>query len=286
LAAAVFCFGVFGFQQVEGAQGEGRAKPVLPELQDIETLSLDEALDEAMQRKEFAWRMPRDLVPVPEEDKNIFVRFADSMTAFVRKSIQDGMDWLEAFVKKMFTDQDSISGSGGNSFSTAAIVKGVSIIMLGIMGLLIAWTILRSRRQRKVAVEEIATAYAVPDLDDESVVASALPEEEWLGLARDLRAEGELRKAVRAYFLAGLASLGRVEVVRIARFKSNREYQRELQRRAYRCPGAAEPFSDSIRRFEQIWYGLYEVSDSELDEMADVVNQVRHRCVSPSGEDK
>ena len=89
---------------------------------------------------------------------------------------------------------------------------------------------------------------AVPDLNEESVTADQLPEDGWLQLARELMERGELRLALRASYLAGLAHLGHRELIHLARHKSNRDYDRELHRRARAQRRAARRLRRQSRR--------------------------------------
>ena len=89
----------------------------------------------------------------------------------------------------------------------------------------------------------------MPDLNSEDVVASQLPEDEWLRLAREMMERGELRLAIRALYLATLAHLGLRELISIARHKSNRDYQRELLRRARAREDLQEAFGESVSIF-------------------------------------
>ena len=63
-----------------------------------------------------------------------------------------------------------------------------------------------------------------PDLAAEDLLATQLPEDEWLSLARGLLASGERRLALRAFYLSLLAGLGERKLLVIARHKSNRDY--------------------------------------------------------------
>ena len=73
---------------------------------------------------------------------------------------------------------------------------------------------------------------ATPDLADETLLASQLPEDEWLRLARDFGDAANHRLALRAFYLSILAGLGERGLLAIARHKSNRDYLLELRRRA------------------------------------------------------
>src|SRR5439155_1506172 len=90
-----------------------------------------------------------------------------------------------------------------------------------------AWK--RRGAPREVSSEALGL---VPDLSDENLSASRLPEGDWLNLARELMGQGDLRLALRAFYLASLAHLAQRDLIRVAKFKSNRDYEQELRRRA------------------------------------------------------
>ena len=104
----------------------------------------------------------------------------------------------------------------------------------------------------------------VPDLGDERVVASQLPADDWLKLARELMGKGELRLALRALYLASLAHLAQREMISVARFKSNRDYERELRRRARALPDLLSAFAENVGIFDRAWYGLHDVTEEAV----------------------
>ncbi len=151
----------------------------------------------------------------------------------------------------------------------AWIFCGLAVVALVIIG----WKVWK----RSVApVYVVAEAQpAMPDLTAEDIAADQLPEDAWLGLARQMMERGEFRLALRALYLAALAHLGDRQFISIARHKSNRDYQRELRRRR---PGETElnaTFADAVRAFERAWYGQHEVTPDILS--ASEVNLQRIR---------
>ena len=79
-------------------------------------------------------------------------------------------------------------------------------------------------------------------------------------MGRQLLAQGDLRPALRAFYLASLSHLASRGFITIARFKSNRDYQIELQRRGRGQPELSVLFRENVGTFERIWYGLHEVN--------------------------
>jgi hypothetical protein len=99
-----------------------------------------------------------------------------------------------------------------------------------------------------------------PDLHAPDLLADQWPEEGWLKLARELAQAGNLRLALRASYLAGLAHLGQRQLITIARYKSNFDYDRELRRRARQQEALLTAFHENLTAFECAWYGLHEVT--------------------------
>src|SRR5206468_4287384 len=124
-----------------------------------------------------------------------------------------------------------------------------------------------SRKQRASAIpsEPIRPA---PDLADEDVGADELPEDGWTKLARDLMERGELRLALRAFYLASLAHLAERNLISLAKFNSNRDYERELRRRGHSFEGLLALFGENVSIFDRIWYGVHEVNGELVGEFA------------------
>jgi hypothetical protein len=80
---------------------------------------------------------------------------------------------------------------------------------------------------------------------------------------------------LRALFLANLSHLATRELIAIARFKSNRDYQRELHRRAHTLPVLITAFGDNVTAFERAWYGMHEVTPAALDEFTANLKRIR-----------
>ena len=76
--------------------------------------------------------------------------------------------------------------------------------------------------------------------------------------------KGELRLALRALYLAGLAHLAQRDMIRVAKFKSNRDYERELRRRARALPELQAAFAENVGIFDRVWYGLHDVTQESL----------------------
>ena len=118
---------------------------------------------------------------------------------------------------------------------------------------------------RAIAGQLVAAGeVAVPDLTDDGVLATQLPEDEWLRLAQRLLTDGERRLALRAFYLSALSSLAARGLLVIARHKSNRDYLLELRRRARVQPELPGVFGRVVARFERVWYGSHPADDGLL----------------------
>jgi hypothetical protein len=80
---------------------------------------------------------------------------------------------------------------------------------------------------------------------------------------------------MRAFYLASLAHLAQRNLLQIARFKSNRDYERELRRRGHSFPSLLTVFGDNVSVFERIWYGMYDVNRELVNEFAANVERMR-----------
>ena len=86
---------------------------------------------------------------------------------------------------------------------------------------------------------------------------------------------GELRLAIRAFYLATLAHLADRNLISLARFKSNRDYERELQRRSHALAGLAELFGGSVTAFERVWYGRHGVTAELVEDFRRNVERMK-----------
>jgi hypothetical protein len=71
---------------------------------------------------------------------------------------------------------------------------------------------------------------------------------------------------LRALFLATLAWHAQEGRLRLARFKTNLDYEIELRRRTLSAPVLADEFRGRRRQFEEVWYGAAPASDQLVRE--------------------
>ena len=94
-------------------------------------------------------------------------------------------------------------------------------------------------------------------------------------LAREHAARGELVLALRAAWLAGLAHLGQRELLRLARHKSNRDYDRELRRRARSQADLVAAFGENLNAVERAWYGRHAVTPDDFTTFTGNLERIR-----------
>jgi hypothetical protein len=258
---------------------EAPPAPPASQAQQMESSDLNESVERVLQRREYAWRLP---LPdnADEANQGVIGSFFEQIWNQVRqiyKSIQRGMDSIEERLRHLF-DRDQKdreprdSSSGVNWGGVAMITFWILLIALVvIVGLLI----LRWSRGRFNEPETAAAETAVPDLTQEDVTADQLPEDGWLRLANELIERGDLRLAVRAFYLAGLAHLGERKLISIARYKSDRDYDRELRRRARGNDGLLDAFDANLVTFEASWYGDHPVSRDTLGGFSNNLERIR-----------
>jgi hypothetical protein len=148
-----------------------------------------------------------------------------------------------------------------------ALLVAAALVLLG-------KAVQQMRLRRKAAAPVTAPTPKV-DLEDETLTADLLPEDEWQALAREHLRNGEMRLALRAFFLSGLAHLAAREVLTLARHKSNRDYQAELRRRARDQAALLEAFAQNTRVVERVWYGRHEADADDLRRFEHNLEQIR-----------
>jgi hypothetical protein len=243
------------------------APPVATPALSTTPAELERALNLTLAGNKYTWRLPREK-PAETTDPRLgwLQAFFHSLTETLFQWagalgdwLRDVWDWITRHFK---FDSPPAAEPGKPGVAWMAWLRGLAVSLLilsaGALGLLLWRYARRAWTKREVVTAEVVAAQ--PDLADENVTASRLPEEEWLKLAGELSAGGDLRLALRALYLASLAHLAGRELVSIARFKSNRDYLLEVGRRARARGELTRAFGENVALFDCVWYGLYTVS--------------------------
>jgi len=235
----------------------------------VSPADLDQAINRTIHENKYTWRMPREEIVEPDAQAGVMARFFDKVGAMLRKWARAVIDWLDEWLRKLFRPPRTHSGSGSSGYGW---IETLQILLYGLVAAVLAtvavllYRVWRHRRSPVVAASE--PIQPVPDINDENVGADELPEDSWIKLARELLDRGELRLALRAFYLASLSRLAARNLISIARFKSNREYERELRRRGHSFPELLAVFGDNLGLFERSWYGRHEVNPELVDRFA------------------
>ena len=254
----------------------GTRNSKLETLNSISPPELDLAIRKVIAQREFNWRLPRENPPPREGQKGALASLVDNLIESLRDAAQTVLGWIGKALEWLLGHRSRARPLAPGSL---AWLTGLRIVLVALIILLVAVLAVVAlrlwRRRRRTEPAEARPAQAAPDVSDENVGADQLPEDGWSRLARDLIDQGELRLALRALYLASLAHLAGRNLIGLARFKSNRDYQRELDRRGHALPELAGLFSENVGTFDRAWYGLHEVSREMIDHFAGNVERIK-----------
>jgi hypothetical protein len=265
---------------VMGAPSAGANAPTTA----VSPTDLDRSIDEVLQRPEFAWRMPREAVKEVDSKQTTWLGRAvgavvdtlRDLAKYCLKSLGKLVKWFMEMARKLWPEASQKSDTSGLASGWTSFLQTVLFVLIIVIAALLSVLIFRMWLRRRKPHPVVTTAIVVkPDLNDENVAADQLPEDGWLKMAQEMIAQGNLRLALRAFYLAGLASLAAREMLAIASFKSNREYERELRRRARIQPTVQIAFSQNVMAFDRAWYGLHEVTPETLQQFQMNLEQIR-----------
>ncbi len=242
--------------------------------QSVAPEQLSQALDRVLHGREYAWRFPRtSLVPDIRHD-NWIVRTLRDMARWV----SNGLEQIRQFIGKIMRKLDSLftrRHSPGNNWNTAVLEDMVYVLIaIGIaLVVFLAIRIWIQNYRERPAVAEAVTAAPV-DLEQEDILPDVMPGQEWLNLSEELFQQGKYRLALRALFLASLASLHEQGLLHLERFKSNREYCVELQRHRHALEELVVLFEENVREFDACWYGRRAVMPESVRRFGERVRRI------------
>jgi hypothetical protein len=235
----------------------------LPCRADVPPATLEKAAATAAHAAEYDWRLP----PPPDTVRD--TPWIVSVTDRILASIKSFTEAIGKLLDRFFSWLSDKLGGGPQQQNGALPVRGMHwtlyalLALVALAGIVVAIRMVRARRAKE---DGDAAGEAVPSirLDADDLTADRLPEEQWLALAERALAEQNPRLALRAFYLASLAWMGRSEYISIHPGKTNREYELELRRRLRTFPEARALFGANVVAFERAWYGLHEVAAEEI----------------------
>ena len=238
-------------------------------LQAVSADELNRSIEEVLNRREFAWRMPREKLQKEKHDKNgplvwlmdWIVDTLKDLAETIGEWIEKVGKWLEKLLPDLDRDRESSDSGWMDSVRLLLFVLFAALVcVLGVV-FIRAWL---RKRESLAAVVVSPPVPASPDLTDEKVSALDLPVNRWLAVADDLMKKGSLRLALRALYLATLAHLSEHGFITIAKYKSNRDYEHELAGRAHEYKDLSHLFSINVMAFDMSWYGNHKVGPEKL----------------------
>ena len=243
---------------------------------EVSPSELNRSIEQVLNRREYNWRLPREKPAKDQTKKGSFTAFLEGLGKTIRgwasaivnaakvvaRRVADVVEWLR---KKIFGGRAPAPEGGSAGMGWMVFLQALIFVLLALAVCAAATLFLRNWKRRGARAEASSQALApLPDLADEGLTANQLPEDDWLRLARELMGKGELRLALRALYLASLAHLAQREMISVAKFKSNRDYEQELRRRARALPDLQAAFAENVNIFDRVWYGLHEVTQEAL----------------------
>jgi hypothetical protein len=248
---------------------ESAASPTSSAVSETE---LNHHIDQVLEQRKFSWRMPQE--DNDSEKKQSFIgRFLQKVAETISRWAGILLDWIDDLLRRLFSQGLRTAGDHRFQWVTSSLLL---YVLLGTV--IVALIIYLIHLHRKKKAPAPVTLEAIPvavDITDEAVRADQLPEDRWTALGQELLTKGEWRLAMRAFYLASLANLAQRHLIGIASFKSNREYENELRRRAHSLPDLVPAFGRNVSIFERVWYGTHSVNDELLQEFSANIQIIR-----------
>ena len=259
----------------------GNAMParaeVAPPPAQVDAQELNRSIDDVLSRREYAWRAPRGVKESPKS-QSWFGQWRSDFDDWIKKVAGQFGGAFRKVLRKLddwFSPKPGSSSSSWDFLSWLGSVRIVFYALLAVAVVLLVVMLARGYRRRRSTMVAAQAIAPQPDLTREDVTADQLPEDGWMKMAREFMDRGELRLALRAAYLAGLAHLGQRALIRLARHKSNRDYDRELRRRARGNEPLLAAFDDNLNAFERSWYGEHTVTRELLGSFTGNLEKIR-----------
>jgi hypothetical protein len=239
---------------------------------------LEKAVRQTMESPAYSWRFPPPSAAATSSPW--IVRAVNRAMAALGSAFTWIGDAIERLLRWVFGGINLTPMPVGGKASSAALHWTVWLL-IGLAVALTGWVAWRTFQSRSRKSKSPARASTVPvRLDEDDLTADRLPEAGWLEMAERCLSEGNLRLALRAFYLANLAWLARQEFLSIDPGKTNREFEVELRRKARQSPEARALFSANVQAFERVWYGLHEVVEEDAREFRERAEEMQLRLSS------
>jgi hypothetical protein len=266
---------------VDRSQEALRALPLAsatPNAGRLPTADLNQQLERVLTAPEYAWRNPSKAEAPPG-----WLEQLQDWLRYCLRSLSQAFGRLGRAIERWLSSlmpQDPGLSNGGNGDGMVLVAQVLSwITIAGAVAVLTLILVKVFSRKLAVTPPKAPVLAPPPDLESEATTADQLPEDEWLRLARQKAADGDLRQALRALFLATLSLLGAQGLILIRKSKSNFDYERELKRKLNAAPGLNEIFSADRKLFERCWYGAHPVTLTEFEQSDGLYQRLKNVCL-------
>ncbi|MEZ5302935.1 MAG: hypothetical protein R3F11_20195 [Verrucomicrobiales bacterium] len=165
---------------------------------------MDAAIRDVLAAPRYEWRMDRSRGDAREEESGWLADMVRSATDAGKRGYEAAGRWIE----RMFGLGDAGGGSefgGGQTMSSGTVTLMSTTVLVAVTAVLAWWLFSKRRRPAQSAPHEIA-AWSGRSRIRSSSSPTSCPRTN--GLPPRPRRAGRIRLAIRAFFLAGLASLG------------------------------------------------------------------------------
>ncbi|MCX7887247.1 MAG: hypothetical protein N3B01_08375 [Verrucomicrobiae bacterium] len=262
VAALLFAFSV---SPMAASEPPAMTLPARP----ISAAELDRQIERTLQHNRYMWRFPRERSSGIEQ-RTLWAQLVRDFTATVKgwlratlhqwrqinRWLRERFGWELHEQKRPGTDNDWPQSVRALLFASITATAAALTVLV--------WRFMRQRRVTPRTRSTPEPGRSAVDAAEDNATLEQRTEDEWLDLARRLSAEGQLRLALRALYLATLAHLARRKLICMASHKSNLEYERELARCARGHSELLAAFRLNRAVFEASWYGQHPVSEKVL----------------------
>jgi len=257
--------GMGGVAFADDSRGQGFTESTIAK--GVSPTELDRSISEVLNRREYRWRMPRT---VDETESHIIQSFIGGLVDWLGGIFKPIWGWvikIFKWLKNLLPGRMSMGlETEPSMFNWMKVTRVLILFLLGIVVCALGIFLWRFWNRSKSGLHEGPEdkAIPVPNPADDEVTANQLPSTEWAAMARELMDKGELRLALRALYLSGLACLAEKDMIAIAKFKSDRDYERDLRRRVHVKPDLLKAFSQNLLIFERAWYGMHKFTQQDF----------------------
>ncbi len=232
----------------------------------IHIQDMDKSIEDVISQRKYSWRIPRQK-PDEKEKDGLFGTFINSIVDFIKYGLKTLGTWIKDAMQWIIENLFSTDYKRETHKNWLKSVNLLIYVLLGLATCMLAFLIWKAWiKKRPRPEEEIKQALPVlHDITDEDIKADELPAEGWLKMAAELMEKGDHRHALRALYLASLSYLAQQEMISIAKYKSNRDYVLELQRKTQSDSDVLKAFIHNMGIFESIWYGMHDVTKEVIE---------------------